>query len=120
MSARAFPKKAESGIPKATTAELRRHIAETARAVEPGEVPRELQAYIESGLIAPAFMHANQAWAVSGLRIAQDGAAAIAESIAKANAAAPAAVAELDRLAESVQALGNEARRLTFTPTVRS
>ena len=35
--------------------ELRRQMAATAKAAEPGELPPELQAYIESGLIAPAF-----------------------------------------------------------------
>jgi hypothetical protein len=102
------------------TAELRRRIAETARKVGSGELPPELQAYIESGLIEPAFVHANQAWAMSGLEIAQDGAATIAEDIAKARAAAPAAAAELDRLAKSVDALGNEAQRLTFAPPANS
>jgi len=98
------------------SAELRRRIAETARAVGPGELPPELQAYIESGLIAPAFMHANQAWAMSGLTIAQDGAAAIAGDIPKAKAAAPAAAPELDRLEASVKALSVEAQHLTFAP----
>jgi hypothetical protein len=102
------------------SAELRRRIAETARKIGSGELPPELQAYIESGLIEPAFMHANQAWAMSGPEIAQDGAAAIAEDIAKARAAAPAAAAELDRLAKSVDALGNEAQRLTFAPPANS
>ena len=102
------------------SAELRRRIAETARKVGPGELPPELQAYIESGLIAPAFMRANQAWAESGLRIAQAGVAAIAEDIAKARAAAPAAAAELDRLAKAVDALGSEAKRLTFAPPANS
>lgn len=100
--------------------ELRRRIAETARKVGPGELPPEMQAYIESGLIEPAFMHANQAWAMSGLKIAQDGAATIAEDIVKARAAAPAAAAELDRLAKSADALGNEAQRLTFAPPANS
>jgi len=102
------------------SAELRRRIAETARKVGLGELPPELQAYIESGLIEPAFMHANQAWTMSGLKIAQDGAATIAEDIAKARAAAPAAAAELDRLAKSVDALGNEAQRLTFAQPANS
>jgi hypothetical protein len=100
--------------------ELRRGIADTARKVGPGELPPEMQAYIESGLIEPAFMHANQAWAVSGRKFAQDGAATIAEDIAKARAAAPTAAAELDRLAKSVDALGNEAQRLTFAPPANS
>jgi hypothetical protein len=92
--------------------DLRRRIAETAKAIRAGEVPPELQAYIESELIAPAFMHANDAWAMSRLQIAQDR-AAIAEGIIKAKAATSAA-AELNRLGESVEALGNEAQRLTF------
>jgi hypothetical protein len=102
------------------SAELRRRIAESARKVGPAELPPELQAYIETGLIAPAFMHANQAWAMSGLKITQDGAATIAEDIAKARTAAPAAAAQLDRLAKSVDALGNEAQRLTFAPPANS
>ncbi len=96
--------------------ELRRQIAGTARATGLGEVPPELQTYIESGLIAPAFMYANDAWAKSGLRITRDGVAAIIRDIAKARTAAAAAAAELDRLEESVQALGDEAQRLKFTP----
>jgi hypothetical protein len=95
------------------SADLRRRIVETA-AGRPGEVPPELQAYIESELIEPAFKHANQAWATSGLMIAQGGAAEIAEGIAKAKAAAPAA--QLDSLGKSVEALGNEAQSLTFKP----
>jgi len=102
------------------SAELRRRIAETARRVGPVELPPELQAYIDSGLIEPAFMHANQAWARSGLPIARDGAATITEDIAKARAAAPAAAAELDRLAKSMDALGNEAQRLTCAPPANS
>jgi hypothetical protein len=102
------------------SAELRRRIAETARRVGPGEPPPELQAYIDTGLIGPAFMHANQAWAMSGPKIAQDGVAAIAEDSVKARTAAPAAAAELDRLAKSVDALGNEAQRLTFAPPANS
>jgi hypothetical protein len=97
------------------TADLRRRIAESARVVGPGEAPPELQAYIESQLIAPAFVHANDAWAKSGFQIAQDGTAPIAKGIANAKAAAPAA-AELDRLGESLKALNDEAQRLTFTP----
>jgi hypothetical protein len=95
------------------SADLRRRIVETA-AGRPGEVPPELQAYIESELIEPAFKHANQAWATSGLMIAQGGAAEIAEGIAKAKAAAPAA--QLDSLGKSVEALSNEAQSLTFNP----
>jgi hypothetical protein len=95
---------------------LRRRIAETASAVGPGVVPPELQAYIESGLIAPAFRQANEEWAQSGSKIAQDGAAAIAENIAKAKAATPAATAELDRLEKSMEALDSEAQHLTFAP----
>jgi len=91
---------------------LRRRIAETAR--WPGEAPPELQPYIESELIAPAFGRANEAWATSGLAIAQDGAATIAAGIAKAKAAAPAALAELDRLDKSVEALRDQTQRLTF------
>jgi len=102
------------------SAELRRRIAETARRVGSGELPPELQAYIESGLIEPAFTRANQAWATSGLEIAQDGATSIAEDIAKARAAAPAAAVELDRLAKSVDALGTEAQRLNFAPPANS
>lgn len=102
------------------SADLRRQIAVAARAVGLGELPPEVQAYIESGVVKPAFMHANQAWAVSGLNIAQDGVAAIADDIAKAKSAAPAAAAELDRLAKSVEALGKEAQRLTFAPPPNS
>jgi hypothetical protein len=96
-------------------ADLRRRIAESARAVGHGEVPPELQAYIESDLIPPAFVHANDEWAKSGLQTAQDGTAEIAEAIAKAKAVAPAAV-ELDRLDKSLKALDDEAHRLTFAP----
>ena len=102
------------------SAELRRRIAETARKVGASELPPELQAYIDSGLIEPAFMHANQAWAMSGLPVARDGAATIAKDIAKARAAAPAAAAELDRLAKSMDALSNEAQRLIFAPPANS
>jgi hypothetical protein len=55
------------------SADLRR-IVKTA-AGRPGEVPSELRAYIESELIEPAFKHANEAWATSGLKIAQGGGA---------------------------------------------
>jgi hypothetical protein len=79
-----------------------------------GEVPPELQAYIDPGLIAPAFTHANEAWRASGLTIAQDGVVALADRIAKAKAAAPAAADELDILRTSVAALGEEAQRLRF------
>jgi hypothetical protein len=96
--------------------ELRRQIAATARAALPGEVPRELQTYIESELIAPAFRYANDAWAKSGLEIARDGVAAMIRDITKARTAAPTAAAELDRLQKSVQALGDEAQRLKFAP----
>ena len=41
------------------SAELRRRIAETARKVGASELPPELQAYIDSGLIEPAFMSTN-------------------------------------------------------------
>ena len=102
------------------SAELRRRIAESARRAGPGELPPELQAYIESALIEPAFTRANQAWATSGLETAQEGAAAIAEDIVKARAAAPAAAAELDRLARSVDALSSEAQRLSFAPPADS
>jgi hypothetical protein len=77
--------------------ELRRQIAETANAAA-GELSPKLQAYIESGLIAPAFKHANEAWAKSGFKIAQPEVAEIVESIAKSKSAVPAARAELDRL----------------------
>jgi hypothetical protein len=97
------------------SADLRRRIAESARAVWSGEVPPELQAYIESDLIPPAFVRPTHEWAKSGLQTAHDGTAAIADDIAKAKAVAPAA-AELDRLNESLKALEDEAQRLTFAP----
>jgi hypothetical protein len=102
------------------SAELRQRIAETARKIGSRELPPELQAYIASGLVEPAFLHANQAWTTSGVAIARDGAATIATDIDKARAAAPAAAAELDRLAKSVAALGSEAQRLTFAPPANS
>ena len=98
------------------SAELRRQIAGAARAVVAGDLPPEMQTYIKTGVVEPAFAHANQAWETSGLSIAQDGNAAIAKDIAKAKTAAPGAVAELNRLAASVDALSNEARRLRFAP----
>ena len=46
------------------SAELRRQIAGAARAVGAGDLPRDMQTYIESKVIEPAFTRANQAWAV--------------------------------------------------------
>jgi hypothetical protein len=96
--------------------QLRGQIARTATQVGPGEVPQELVAYIESELIPPPFAHANEAWAMSGLSIAQEAAIAIAEGIAKAKGAAPSAVTDLDRLDEAANALSDEAQHLTFAP----
>ena len=102
------------------SAELRRQIAGAARAVGAGDLPWDMQTYIEFKVIEPAFTRANQAWAMSGLAIAQDGAAAISRDIAKAKTAAPGAATQLEYLAASVNALGNEARRLTFVPPADS
>jgi hypothetical protein len=93
---------------------LRRRIAETARAVGAGEVPSELQAYIESKVIEPALVQAKEEWAKSGLTIAQDQAAPITEGIKEAKAALPAAAKELDNLETAVEALRSEAQRLSF------
>jgi hypothetical protein len=92
---------------------LRRRIAETARAVGLGEVPPELEAYIEAKVIDPAFVQAKQEWAKSGLTIAQDQ-DAITEGIKEAKAALPAAAQELDNLEAAVQALRDKAQRLSF------
>ena len=78
--------------------------------------PRDMQTYIETKVIEPAFTRANQAWALSGLAIAQHGTATISRDIAKAKTAAPGAATQFEYLAASVNALGNEARRLRFAP----
>src|SRR5262245_10547145 len=62
--------------------QLRREIAESAKAF--GGVPRELQKYVDSELIKPAFEHAKADWANTGQKFAQDGAATIANGIANA------------------------------------
>jgi PAS domain-containing protein len=92
-------------------ADLRRRIA--AGDVTFGGMPSaELQAYIESEVIRPAFVKANDTWTKI---IAQDDVAAISKRITKAKAAAPRVV-ELDRLGKSVEVLRNEAQRVTFAP----
>jgi hypothetical protein len=97
--------------------ELRQRVAATAHSVGPGELPADLQAYIESEVIMPAFMHANDVWAVSNRNIAQKGADTLTEEIAKARTAAPAwATPDLDRLDCSVKTLRDEAQRLKFEP----
>jgi hypothetical protein len=102
-----------SALPE-MNADLRRHIAQSAKSGPPG-VPQDLKDWIEAELIEPALKHANEAWAKSGLKITQDGAAEIVEGIAKAKAAAPVA-AQLDGLGKSVAALGDQAQRLSFKP----
>jgi hypothetical protein len=98
------------------SSELRRRIAESAKAVGADQVPPDLQTYIESAVIAPAFKRANEAWAESGLKIAQEEGAAIAKDIVQAKTDAPSAATQLDRLGGSVEALRNEAEHLTFVP----
>jgi hypothetical protein len=97
-------------------AKLRGQIAASARTGPAGGLPPGLSDYIETELIKPSFLRANQAWSTSGASIARDGAAAIAEKSAKAKAAVPTAVADLHGLAGSVEALAKEAEQLTFTP----
>lgn len=97
------------------SAALRRLIGESAK-FPGGDLPAELQAYVNAQVIAPAFTRANQAWAGSGVTIAQDGAAALAAGIARARTSAPAAAQDLDRLDKSVAALREQAQRLVFAP----
>jgi hypothetical protein len=101
------------------SAKLRRQIAETANAAA-GELSPELQAYIESELIAPAFKRANEEWDKSGFKIAQPEVEEIAESIKRLKSYVPAAGEDLDRLKDSVQALANETQRFTFAPPAGS
>jgi hypothetical protein len=98
--------------------ELRRQIAMTARNA-PQEMPPEREAYIDEA-IAPAFEHANQRWAASGLSTAKKGVATIQAEIVKAKAAAPATAAVLDGLGKSLEALGTEAQGLIFAPPANS
>jgi hypothetical protein len=92
---------------------LRRQVVEAAKT--PGQVPPDLQSYIDKEVIAPPFASANDAWAKSAAAFAQ-GRTTIAEVIAKAKPAAPAAAPDLDRLAEALKALGEQVRTLQFKP----
>jgi hypothetical protein len=95
-------------------AKLRRQIAEGAK--RPGDIPSDLQAYIDAHIVAPAFARANAAWGGGGKQIAQEMAAKIAESIASTRTSAPAATTELDRLEKAARALRDGAQNLTFKP----
>jgi len=94
-------------------ARLRRQVVEAAKF--PGSVPSELQAYIDKEVIEPAFESANDAWRKSAAAFAQ-GRTTIADVISKAKPAAPAAAADLDRLAEALKALAEQVRTLQFKP----
>jgi hypothetical protein len=92
---------------------LRRQVVEAAKT--PGLVPPDLQSYVDKEVIGPPFESANDAWAKSAAAFAQ-GRTTIAEVIARAKPAAPAAAADLDRLAEALKALGEQVRTLQFKP----
>lgn len=92
---------------------LRRRIAETASMPVPGELPAELQRYIQNSLIPPAFDHANETW-LNFLNEEQASAKAIADDAMKAEAAAPMAKDQLVLLTRSIKALNENSQSLTF------
>jgi hypothetical protein len=99
--------------------ELRRQVAAIAKAVGDGELPTELQDYINSEVIGPAFVRANSEWASSGRDLAQNATSLLADDISPARVKAPTPK-ELGRFDDSVKALLDAAQHLKFEPPPNS